>query len=400
MKKVRGARLGLCLIILAAASCSSGSKSDGGDDMGVASNIYVADMVSHTIRKVTTAGVVTTLAGTARMSGSADGTGADARFFNPAGVVVDSGGNVYVADLGNQVIRKITAAGVVTTLAGTVGMVGNVDGAGAEARFYNPNGVAVDSAGDVYVADFSNQTIRKITPAGVVTTLAGTAGMAGSADGTGAAAQFSGPTGVAVDRAGNVYVADRDNQTIRKITPAGVVTTLAGNAGISGSADGTGIAARFSAPIGVAVDSAGNVYVAELSNHTIRKVTAAGVVTTLAGTAGLAGSADGTGAAASFDHPASVTVDNTGNLYVADRNNNTIRKVTAAGVMTTLAGTAGTSGSADGTGPAARFSHPTGVALNSASNAQRSLAAMMVVRPLVWARRVHGGRMPRPHALQ
>src|SRR5262249_15425492 len=176
--------------------------------------------------------VVTTLAGAAGMPGSADGTGADARFDAPWGVAVDSAGNVYVADRYNDTIRKITAVGVVTTLAGTAGMVGGADGAGAAARFFYPTGVAVDSAGNIYVADNDNYTIRKITAIGVVTTLAGTAEARGSADGTGANARFSGPVAVAVDSAGNVYVADGPNNfTIRKITAAGEVTTLAGTAG-------------------------------------------------------------------------------------------------------------------------------------------------------------------------
>jgi sugar lactone lactonase YvrE len=333
-----------------------------------AGNIYVADTVNSTIRKVTPAGSVTTLAGAAGIYGSVDGVGAAARFNYPDGVTVDSAGSIYVADRDNDAIRKITAAGVVTTLAGTAGMFGSDDGTGATARFYSPFGVAVDSAGNLYVGDTLNTAIRKITPAGAVTTLAGTADMAGSTDGTGATARFYFPAGAAIDGAGNVYVADRNNHTIRKITTAGVVTTLAGTAGMLGSVDGTGAAARFSFPTGVAIDSAGNLYVADEENATIRKVTAAGVVTTLAGAAGMLGSADGTGAAARFYYTTGVAVDSAGNLYVSDHYNHTIRKITAAGVVTTLAGTAGMIGSTDGTGAAARFDLPTGVAVDSAGN--------------------------------
>ncbi len=189
-------------------------------------------------------------------------------------MAVDGAGNVFVADTWNHTIRKITPTGVVTTLAGTAGSSGSADGTGATARFNEPFGVAVDGAGNVFVADTWNHTIRKITPTGVVTTLAGTAGFVeGSADGTGAAARFNEPYGVAVDGAGNVFVADTDNNTIRKITPSGVVTTLAGTAGSSGSTDGTGAAARFYWPEGVAVDGAGNVFVADAVNYTIRKIT-------------------------------------------------------------------------------------------------------------------------------
>jgi streptogramin lyase len=348
---------------------ASGSAARFNSPQGVAvdgsGNVYVADRVNSTIRKITPAGVVTTLAGTAGSLGSADGTGSAARFYNPWGVAVDGSGNVYVADYGNHTIRKITPAGVVTTLAGTAGSQGSADGTGSAARFSFPLGVAVDGSGNVYVAE--NNTIRKITPAGVVTTLAGTAGSSGSADGTGSAARFYQPWGVAVDGSGNVYVADSRNHTIRKITPAGVVTTLAGTAGSSGSANGTGSAARFYYPYGVAVDSSGNVYVADTSNQTIRTITPAGVVTTLAGTAGAYGSADGTGSAARFYYPAGVAVDGSGNVYVAD-SGSTIRTITPAGVVTTLAGTAGASGSADGTGSAARFNVPKGVAVDGSGN--------------------------------
>jgi hypothetical protein len=200
-------------------------------------------------------------------TGSADGTGSAARFGNPAAVATDSSENVYVADYYDHTIRKITPAGAVTTLAGLAGSSGSADGTGSAARFNHPWGVATDSGGNVYVADSYNHTIRKITPAGAVTTLAGLAGSSGSADGTGSAARFNDPLGVATDSSGNVYIADYLNETIRKITPVGAVTTLAGPAGSSGSAaDGTGSAVHFSRPIGVAVNSSGNVYVAEEGN--------------------------------------------------------------------------------------------------------------------------------------
>jgi len=191
-------------------------------------------------------GVVTTLAGTAGMAGSVDGTGAAARFSGPRGMAVDSAGNVYVADYGNSTIRKVTAAGVVTTLAGTAGMYGSVDGMGAAARFNSPTGVAVDSAGNVYVADSSNSTIREVIAGGVVTTLAGSALRTGNADGKGAAVRFNRPTGVVVDGAGNVYVTDTGNATIRKITPFGNTTTVAGMAGVAGIV--LGAAPRFAFP--------------------------------------------------------------------------------------------------------------------------------------------------------
>jgi sugar lactone lactonase YvrE len=335
-------------------------------------NLYVADTVNHTIRKVSSAGVVTTLAGTAVSSGSTNGTGSAARFNSPYGVAVDSARNVYVADTNNQTIRKVTPAGVVTTLAGTAGSFGSTNGTGSAARFSSPYGVALDSSGNVYVADYANTMIRKVTSAGVVTTLAGATFSTGSTDGTGSAAQFGGAYGLAVDSSGNVYVADTANHTIRKVSSVGVVTTLAGTARISGSTNGTGSAARFynpsDAPSGIAVDSAGNVYVADTGNHTIRKVSSAGVVTTLAGTAGSFGSIDGTGSAARFRSPSGVAVDSSGNLYVADAANHMIRKVTPAGVVTTLAGTARISGSTDGTGSAARFNDPWGIAVDNLGN--------------------------------
>ena len=302
-----------------------------------AGNVYVADNGNETIRKIAPTGVVSPFAGLTGSPGSTDGAGSSARFNSPFGIAVDAAGNVYVADRGNHTIRKITPAGVVSTLAGLAGSAGSTDGAGNTARFSNPSAVAVDAAGTVYVADTGNQTIREITAAGVVSTLAGLAGNQGSADGTGNAARFNNPFGVAVDAAGNVYVGDTFNQTIRKITAAGVVSTLAGLANSRGIADGTGNVARFDQPGGVAVDATGNVYVADAGNSTIRTITPAGVVSTLAGSAGNAGNVDGTGAAARFNAPIDVTVDAAGNVYVADSSNQSIRLITPAGVVTTFA---------------------------------------------------------------
>ena len=335
-----------------------------------AGTVYVADSHNHTIRKITPAGVVTTLAGAPGIAGFSDGTGGGALFNFPGGLVVDGAGNVYATDTGNSVIRKITPAGVVTTLAGA-GMLpsqGSVDGTGANARFNTPHDTAVDSSGNVYVTDALNHTIRKITPAGVVTTLAGQTGIRGSADGVGTAAQFDAPNGLTVDSSGNVYVADTNNCTIRKITPAGVVTTLAGSPSVSGSADGTGGAATFFTPGDVAVDSGGNVYVADTGNYIIRKITPAGVVTTLAGQAGVQGITDGTGTAALFVTPTGLTIDSNGNLYVPDPSDDTIRKITSAGVVTTPLGQPGFVGSTDGTGAAAQFNSPRNVCVDSSGN--------------------------------
>lgn len=328
-------------------------------------NVYVADAANSTIRKVTPGGQVTTFAGTAGSQGGLDGTGSAARFRDPCGVAVDSADNVYVADNSDQTIRKITPAGVVTTMAGSHGASGHADGTGSAATFNFPCSVTVDASGTAYVADTENHTLRKITAGGVVTTLAGSAGVAGTADGTGAAARFDGPSGVAVDNiSGTVYVADSVSNTIRAVTPAGVVTTIAGTAGTAGSADGTGAAAAFSYPVGLRVAANGDVLIADAFNSTLRRMTATGVVTTVAGTATHRGSADGTGSAASFDLPVGVIADGAGNLYVSDMQNQTIRAITAAGVVTTLAGSPGVSGTTDGSGSAARFTIPAGLALD------------------------------------
>src|SRR5205823_14467902 len=199
---------------------------------------------------------------------------------------------------------------------------------------------AVHRPDNPYVADTVTSTFRKVPPAGVVTTFAGLAGSTGSANGTGSAARFNGPVAVAIDNIGNIFVADTNNSTIRKITPARVVSTFAGLAGNDGSANGTGSTARFSFPTALAVDSANNIYVADTNNSTIRKITPARVVSTFAGLAGSTGSANGTGSTARFNFPSGVAVDRagTGNIYVGDTINFTIRQITPTGTITTLAG--------------------------------------------------------------
>ncbi len=242
-------------------------------------------------------------------AGSADGVGSAAQFSWPFGVAADINGNVYVADTFNNTIRKITPAGVVSTIAGFAGTTGSADGTNSAARFNSPGALAIDSAGIIYVADIDNGTIRKMTPTGtnwVVSTIAGSAGHIGSADGVGTNASFGYPRGVVVDRLGNLFVADTGNSTIRELTPVGpnwVVSTIAGSAGSIGSNDGTNSAAQFNGPSGIALDSATNLYVADKLNDTIRKLTPMGtnwVVRTIAGLATNVGSANGTNSAARF----------------------------------------------------------------------------------------------------
>jgi sugar lactone lactonase YvrE len=338
----------------------------------VGGDMYVADTDNHAIRKITPTGVVTTLAGQAGISGSTDGIGPEARFSSPEGIAIDTTGTIYIADTGNVTIRKVTPTGAVTTFAGTAGAPGADDGIGAAARFSDPIGLAVDAGGDVYVADSEVDTIRKITATAVVTTLAGQVGISGSADGIGAAARFNGPTGIATDAAGNVYVADRLNSTIRKVTPAGLVTTLAGQVEVSGIADGVGASAQFALPFGTATDAAGNVYVADNSGDSIRKVTSAGVVTTLA--SGLVSDSN-----LGIFNDTGLTIDPAGNLYIADTSS-TIRKITPTGRVTTLAGRAAVSGSANGIGPAAQFTAPQGIATDAAGNVY--VAEILTIRKI------------------
>jgi ribosomal protein S11 len=311
---------------------------------------------------------VTTVAGLAGQSGSANGVGADARFNHPTGIAVDGFGNLYVADSFNQTIRKITPQRSVSTFAGTSGQSGSRDDTGTSAQFNFPQGIVADASGILYVADTFNETIRKITTPGAgVIRFAGTPGRAGEVDLQGNPLFFT-PRSVCADASGNVYVADTSNNTIRKITAQRSVVTFAGATGVAGSDNGSGTTARFNNPSGIAVDGSGNLYVADTFNHTIRKITPSAQVSTLAGTAGQSGSADGSGPAARFNYPAGIAVDGSGNVYVADTFNHTIRRITPEAAVSTIAGRAGIIGDTDDTGSNARFKFPVGMALDTSGN--------------------------------
>ncbi len=290
-------------------------------------NVYVADTNNNRIRKITPTGLVTTFAGSG-VKGYADGQGTSAMFKEPCGVALDASGNLYVADRLNCRIRKITPDGMVSTFAGS-GDFAYADGQGTSAKFNGPLSVAVDAFGNVYVADALNYRIRKITPTGMVSTFAGSGdydfqNMQG-ADGPAAGAKFNDPNFVAADAFGNVYVAEWGGHRIRKVTPTGIVSTFAGSSDFA-FADGQGIKASFKNPTSVALDSLGNLFVADYSDR-IRKITPTGMVSTFAGS-GENGFADGRGASAKFNYPQCVALDASGNVYVAE--SNLIRKITVS----------------------------------------------------------------------
>jgi sugar lactone lactonase YvrE len=380
-------------------------------------NLYASETTGNMIRKVVVAtGEVTTVAGSGS-PGSADGTGAAASFDGPGALAIDADGNLFVADgnLGHDdlAIREVaTASGVVTTL-GTITSAGfsldapgglAVDGVGnlyasavgvivrvvvatwEESELTGVSlapseypalsitgiffGLAADGPNNLYVADTSSDTIRRVAiPTGMVTTLAGADEALGGADGTGAMATFTQPNALVEDLAGSLYVADTNNQTIRQVNiETGVTTTLAGSLGVSGAADGRGAEASFDQPSGLAIDREGNLYIADTGNCTIRKlVIPSAIVTTLAGSPSVPGSADGTGTGARFNKPTGLALDGAGNLFVADTANFTIRRViVATGAVTTLAGSPGVLGYATGRGSDATFQNPTGLALDGA----------------------------------
>jgi sugar lactone lactonase YvrE len=278
--------------------------------------------------------VIRTLSGSLSGGGFADASGSSARFSVPRAVAADAAGNLWIADTGNHVIRRVSPAGDVVTVAGEPGVAGFADGTGAAARFRFPAGIAVDPVnGSIWISDKDNQVIRRMTPNGTVTTIAGEPGVPGSADAQGTAAKFAYPRGLVVAPDGVVYVADTQNQVIRRVTADGIAITFAGQMLSAGSAEGTLTEARFRAPSDVALDANGNLYVSDTGNHRIRKI-ANGMVTTLAGSE--EGTRDGPGTRARFNSPWGLDADGSGNVYVADHDNARIRHITPDGLVSTL----------------------------------------------------------------
>lgn len=319
-----------------------------------AGNFYVADTGNHAIRKVTSAGVVTTLAGEPGVAGFSDGTGSAAHFRFPAGIAYDPFRDVlWVSDKDNHVIRRVTLGGTVTTISGLSGVFGSADARGTDARFAFPRGLVVGNDAEIYVADTSNHVIRKVSEDGTAITFAGTMLSAATNNGTGAAARFNFPSDIALDpTTGNFYVADFGSHRIRRITPGAVVTTVAGN--IAGDRDDTGSAALFNGPWGLDVDPSGNVFVADQENFKVRRVTPAGVVTTVAGPAGLS-------------YPSGVTRGSDGAMYITEALNHVVRRV-SGGSVTLIAGSLPQPGNVNGAASIARFNYPYGVAVDSAGN--------------------------------
>lgn len=350
--------IGLLLAVTLLSGCGTSSTTTTSGPAYSSGSIYTTSL-----------NTVSTIAGSPGVSGTTDGIGTAARFAIPNGAALSTDRTIlYVTDYGGNTIRQIVlASNTVTTIAGIAGTSGSTNAVGTAATFSGPHDIATDGT-SLYVTDTNNNTIRKIDIASrTVTTLAGKAGVTGTADGQGAAASFNGPVGITCSGT-SLYVTDSNSNTIRQIdTTTGNVTTVAGSAGTSGSANGAGTAATFNAPAGITTDGT-YLYVADFNNYMIRKIAISGwVVTTLAGSTAYYGSADGTGSNASFYHPNGITTDGT-NLYLTDSGSSTIRKIViSTQAVTTVAGSPGVAGSSDGTGSAALFYFPVGITTDGTS---------------------------------
>ncbi len=323
---------------------------------------------------------VSTYVGFSGTSGHVDGDVSVAKFNYPRGLAIDAQDNIYVADELNHCIRRISSGGTVITFAGS-GIAGHADGDPGLAKFKNPYDVAVDEInGSYYVADKGNHCIRAMSLAGYVTTYAGVPATIGYVDAPGASARFNNPTSIAVEgELANIYVTDAGNHCVRKIDFTNVVTTFAGS-NIQGQLDGNGTAARFNYPMGITLDSAGFLYLSDKDNHNIRRISLGGTVITVAGT-GAAGWIDGAGSVAQFNNPAGVYAEK-GNLFVCDFSNHLIRNVSPGKLVSTIAGD-GTIGFGDGSGETAKFKFPFDMVINSEGDYFVSDAGNHSIRKIV-----------------
>lgn len=333
-----------------------------------AGNLYIADSGNHLIRRVSPSGTSASIAGVSGSVGSGDGLGMAAKFSSPSALVVDASGDVFIADTGNHVIRKLTRDGMVSTYAGFAGTFGAADGAGSASRFNQPGGIALDFQGNLIVVDTWNHTLRRIDREGVVSTIAGSPGNPGHSDGPSIVAAFRAPQGIAIGSTGIIYISDTQNHVIRRVALDGVVSTLAGAPGVGGNSDGVGSESRFSRPTGLAFGPDGNLYIADTGNRLIRRLTLDGVVTTISGAPSAGRAMDGFGPAAVFQSPEGIVSSPHGGLLVSDSTNGTIRRVSLTGEVVTFSGTPLASGSMDGTGVAASFESPYGIAVDSAQD--------------------------------
>jgi DNA-binding beta-propeller fold protein YncE len=304
-----------------------------------------------------------TLAGAPEIAAHADGPGAQARFSDPAGLALDAVGNLLIADSANHCLRRLGLDGSVITLAGQPGQPG-MDAAHLD----SPTALVVAPDGTIFVADSGNHVIRRVVPGGRISTFAGKVGEPGAVNGTGGEARFHSPLGLALARDGSLVVADAGNHAIRRIAADTTVSTLAGDLGVWGTDDGPAAAARFNGPVGLAFDTAGNLLIADSANHTLRRFSTNGTVTTFAGKAGDDGCLDGSADRSRFCNPAGLAFDARGSLYVVDSSNHVLRRVKPDGTVSTVAGLAGSEGSTDGDLRVGRFFNPYGLVVTSAGS--------------------------------
>ncbi len=357
-----------------AAATTANLNTPAGVAVGGTGNLYVSDQKNQRIRMISTNGIITTAAGNGAPGYSGDGVAASTTSLNdPAGLTVDGSGNLYIADQSNHRVRKVSTGGIISTVAGNGIGIYNGDGEMATtSSLYSPSGVMVDGTGSVYIADALNQRIRRVSASGIISTVAGNGTVNYGGDGESATtASLYNPVGVAFDGVGNFYIADQQNHRIRKVAASGIITTVAGNGLFTYGGDGgAATAANLANPSGVAVDGMGNLYIADALNQRIRKVATNGIITTVAGN-GIAGfSGDGGAAtAATLNNPVGIAVDGAGNLYIADAQNHRIRRVNPSGIITTVAGTGSAGYSGDGgLATAASFNYIAGVVLDGSGN--------------------------------